>query len=163
MAVKGEYLYEWPRPMVTTDALVFGFDIDCVKVLLIKRGQEPFTCSWAVPGGFLEMDEDLVASAARELHEETGLSDMKLNELACFGKPERDPRGRLITVVFWGTCKLSDVITQTEAGDDAAEAKWFTFEQLDGLDFAFDHRQMVELGIKRLKETTEYINFVKQQ
>ena len=163
MAVKGKYVYEWPRPMVTTDALVFGFDDTSVKVLLIKRGQDPFAGKWAVPGGFLEMDEDLVVSASRELYEETGLNGIKLKELATFGKPGRDPRGRLITVVFWGYCKLAEFVTQTRAGDDAALATWFELDKIDELDFAFDHKEMVSLGIMNLKETSEYKNFVKHR
>jgi 8-oxo-dGTP diphosphatase len=163
MAEKGKYIYEWPRPMVTADALVFGFDENDIKVLLIKRGSDPFAGKWAAPGGFIEMDEDLPVSAARELYEETGLSGIDLKELAVFGKPGRDPRGRLITVAFWGMCDLARFVTQTRAGDDAAAAEWFGITDVSKLDFAFDHRQIVELAILRLKETAEYKDFVLQQ
>jgi 8-oxo-dGTP diphosphatase len=160
MAVKGKYIYEWPRPMVTADALVFGFDENEIKVLLVKRGRDPFAGKWAVPGGFIEMDEDLPVSAARELYEETGLCGIELTELAAFGKPGRDPRGRLITIAFWGTCRLAEFITQTRAGDDAAEAQWFGLSELGKIEFAFDHKQIVKLGMIRLKDTAEYKNFV---
>ncbi len=162
MAVKGTYVYEWPRPMVTTDALVFGFADDCIKMLLVQRAQPPFQGSWAVPGGFLEMDEDLAVSAARELYEETGLTGIELKELGTFGAPGRDPRGRVITVAFWGCCRFDEYFTQTRAGDDAAMAQWFNINALDEIDFGFDHRLIVECGINRLKESTEYAEFAKR-
>jgi 8-oxo-dGTP diphosphatase len=149
--------------MVTTDALVFGFDeLGGVRVLLVNRGQDPFKGLWAVPGGFVEMDEDLPLSAARELEEETGLTGISLQQLATFGKPGRDPRGRMVTIVFWGLCKLVDVLPQTRAGDDAAMAQWFALDKLGELEMAFDHREVVALGIERLKTTSEYKNLAKQ-
>ena len=153
MAEQGRYVYQWQRPMVTTDALVFGLtEGEAAKVLLVRRGQEPFKGFWAVPGGFVEMDEDLPAAAARELQEETAITGIDLRQLATFGKPGRDPRGRQITVVFWGKCRLTDFESQTKAGDDAAEAKWFDIESLDELKLAFDHKEVIELGIKSLKK-----------
>ncbi len=163
MAVQGTYIYEWPRPMVTTDALVFGFTNEGgINMLLVKRGQPPFKGQWAVPGGFLEMDEELAASAARELCEETGLSGIALKELGTFGTPGRDSRGRVITVAFWGCCEFSECLAHTKAGDDAAEAEWFNINEFDKIDFAFDHRKIVERGISLLKESTEYREFVKR-
>lgn len=163
MAVKGIYKYEWPRPMVTTDALVFGFSECGVKVLLVKRGIEPYKDCWAAPGGFLEMDEDLAVSAARELYEETGISGIELEELGTFGTPGRDPRGRVITVAFWGLCDLEKYIVQTRAGDDAAMAKWFDIDKLEDIDFAFDHKEIVRRGLSLLKSSAKYIEFLKQK
>src|SRR5512143_988538 len=100
MAKKGKYVYEYPRPMVTVDAAVFVCVKGKAKLLLVQRKQEPYQGSWALPGGFVEIDEDLPQAAARELAEETGLQDVPLEQLRTFGQPGRDPRGRTITVVY---------------------------------------------------------------
>ena len=118
MAKKGKYVYDWPRPMVTADAAVFAF-VDGTKLLLIQRKNEPYQGRWALPGGFVEIDEDLPEAAARELAEETGLKDVPLEQLRTFGKPGRDPRGRTITVVYFGIVGKDS--QQVQAGDDAAQ------------------------------------------
>ena len=142
MAVQGEYIYEWPRPMVTADALVFAVCGGRKSVLLIKRGNEPYKGLWAVPGGFLEMDEELEVAAKRELFEETGIEGVELKQMHTFGTIGRDPRGRQITVVFTGTV---DKEIEPTAGDDAAEAKWFDVKDLPEL--GFDHGKVIEMGI----------------
>ena len=93
MALQGEYIYDWPRPMVTVDALIFAVCGGRKSVLLIKRGNEPFKGLWAVPGGFVEMDEELETAAARELYEETGIEGVALKQMHTFGTVGRDPRG----------------------------------------------------------------------
>ena len=108
--------------------------------------------NWDFPKGEVEPGEDALRTAVREAKEETGITGIDLRQLATFGKPGRDPRGRQITVVFWGKCRLADFESQTKAGDDAAEAKWFDIESLDELKLAFDHKQVIELGIKTLKK-----------
>jgi 8-oxo-dGTP diphosphatase len=128
MAVKGKYVYEWPRPMVTVDAVVFFKGKDKTKLLLIKRGKEPFRGRWVFPGGFLEPDEELADGAARELVEETGLVGVELEQMHTFGTCGRDPR--------------------VKAGDDAAEAGWFDIDQLPEL--AFDHNEMAKMAIKKM-------------
>jgi 8-oxo-dGTP diphosphatase len=142
MAVQGEYIYEWPRPMVTADALVFAVCNGRKSVLLIRRGNDPYKGLWAVPGGFLEMDEELETAANRELLEETGIEGIELKQMHTFGTLGRDPRGRQITVVF--TATIEKEIKPT-AGDDAAEAKWFDIEDLPQL--AFDHDKVIAMGI----------------
>ena len=102
MSTKGKYVYDWPRPMVTVDALVFTFSKGKAKVLLINRAKEPFKGKWALPGGFVNIDEELDDAIARELAEETGLTDVPLEQMYTFGKCGRDPRGRTITVAFMG-------------------------------------------------------------
>ena len=146
MAVKGKYLYQWPRPMVTVDAVVFLKGKDKTKLLLIKRGKEPFKGRWVFPGGFLEMDEELADGAARELAEETNLVGVELEQMHTFGTCGRDPRGRVISVAFVGTVGPDN--TAVKAGDDAAEAGWFDIDQLPEL--AFDHNEMAKMAIEKM-------------
>ncbi len=145
MAEKQKYIYDWPRPMLTVDAIVFDISGDTPRVLLIKRGNEPFKGKWAFPGGFVDMDEELEDAAARELAEETGLTGVKLTQLQAFGKCGRDPRGRNISVMFIGVTKNTNV----KGGDDAAEAKWFDIDKLP--DMGFDHNDAVVAAIEKLK------------
>lgn len=135
--------------MVSVDAAVFGLFKDKVKLLLINRGKEPFKGKWALPGGFVGMDEELEDAVARELKEETGLANVLLEQLHTFGKVGRDPRGRQITVVFMGIVTNEQNIIK--AGDDAAEAQWFDIENLPK-DLAFDHNDVAKFAIDKLKE-----------
>ncbi len=116
------------------------------EVLLVRRARDPFKGMWAIPGGFVEMDEDLPAAARRELREETGLDVPALKQFRTFGRPGRDPRGRQITVVY--IARVSRDVPPPRAGDDAAEARWFPFEALPRL--AFDHAEV-------LREAREFI------
>ncbi len=147
MAEKGKYVYDWPRPMVTVDAAVFTFSDDKDKVLLINRGNEPFKGKWALPGGFVGMDEELEDAVARELEEETGLATVQLEQMRTFGTVGRDPRGRMITIVFMGIATEGQ--TKIKAGDDAAQAQWFDIENLPK-EMAFDHDEVVRFAIENL-------------
>ena len=144
----GKYVYDWPRPMVTVDAAVFAFFEGKAWLLLIQRKHEPFRDCWALPGGFVEMDEDLPKAAARELAEETGLTDIPLEQLHTFGRPGRDPRGRAITVVYFGIAGQGQ--QRPRAADDAAEAQWFDIDNLPRM--AFDHDEIVRCAIERLEQ-----------
>jgi 8-oxo-dGTP diphosphatase len=156
MAEKGKYVYEWPRPMVTVDAAVFGLFRDSVRLLLVKRKHDPYQGLWAIPGGFIEMDEELDDAAARELAEETGLTGVLLEQMRTYGTVGRDPRGRLITVVFMGLIEEKQAAIQ--AGDDAAEARWFDIDRLpEGM--AFDHDKIARFAIRRLKRMKAYRQF----
>ena len=146
---KGRYIYEWPRPMVTVDALIFTRIGGNTRVLLIKRGNDPFKGLWAVPGGFVDMDEELEIAAARELQEETGLKNIRLEQFHTFGKCGRDPRGRNITVVFWAKIDCSAELA-VKGGDDAAEAKWFDLDHLPEL--AFDHQDVLAMAAAKLNQ-----------
>ena len=148
MAKKGRYIYDWPRPMVSVDAAVFGFFGNKVKLLLINRGKEPFKGKWALPGGFVDIDEELDDAAARELAEETALMNVPLEQIHTFGKCGRDPRARVIGVTFMGI--LTEGQNKLKAGDDAAEARWFDIEKLPK-DLAFDHNEVVKFAIEKLK------------
>jgi len=152
MAKKGPYVYDWPRPMVTADAAVFSFLDGKARLLLVRRKDDPFQGHWALPGGFVEMDEDLPEAAARELVEETGLRGVALEQFGAFGRPGRDPRGRTITIAYFGI--VHDSLARIQAGDDAAGVEWF---DLDGLpEMAFDHDQIARCAIERLRQTETY-------
>jgi len=148
MAKKGKYVYDWPRPRVSVDAAVFGFFRGKAKLLLIRRKNEPFKGRWALPGGFVGIDEELEAAAKRELAEETGLVNVALEQMHTFGGCGRDPRGRQITIVFMGVASKGQ--RRLKAGDDAAEARWFDIEKLPK-DLAFDHNEVAKFAIEKLK------------
>lgn len=139
------YCYEYPRPCVTTDSLIFRKINNSWHILLIERGNNPFKGCWALPGGFVEMDEDLDAAAARELQEETHLEDIDLHQLYAFGAPDRDPRHRTITIAYWGIDNSEKTAT---AGDDAANLQWFALENLPPL--AFDHDKIIAKAIETI-------------
>ncbi|MFW5805784.1 MAG: NUDIX domain-containing protein [Bacteroidales bacterium] len=136
------YTYKYPRPMVTVDALVFANAGDEKQVLLINRKNPPFQGKWALPGGFVDMDEDLIDAVERELQEETGLELSGFKQLKAFGEPGRDPRGRNISVVF---IKQIDMPVDPKAGDDAEKARWFYINDLP--DLAFDHDEVIHTGL----------------
>lgn len=133
------YCYKYPRPAVTTDAILVAKQQDQIAILLIQRGIDPYKGHWALPGGFIEMDEELEDACARELEEETGITGVQLQQLAAFGGVNRDPRGRTISVVFWA--KVSSKL-KAKAGDDAQHAKWFSLNNLPPL--AFDHQKVIQ-------------------
>lgn len=134
------YTYEYPRPSLTLDAAILRTpELDYPEILLIKRGHDPFAGKWALPGGFMEMQEKPIFGAARELAEETRLFELPIKPLFTCGEPGRDPRGRTITMVFG--CLVRDSETLPEGADDAAEAAWFSLRKLPEL--AFDHARVV--------------------
>ena len=136
------FCYDYPRPAVAVDLVVTRIvaagRVKSRQVLLIQRLKEPFAASWALPGGFLEMEETLEQAAAREVWEETAVECRKLTPVGAFSRVDRDPRGRVISFAFW-----SEVPSRTEhhAGDDAAAAQWFPVSKLPRL--AFDHAEIV--------------------
>ena len=141
-----KFCYKYPHPSVTADCVIFGFDGVSIKVLLIKRGIEPFKGKWAFPGGFMKIDETAEECARRELEEETGLKDASVEQFHTFSDVNRDPRERVITVAHYALVKLSEV----KGGDDAASAKWFELEIIPSL--AFDHDRILRMALSRLKE-----------
>ena len=150
---KGTYTYEYPRPSVTTDCVIFGYDVrEGLSVLLVERGIEPYKGCWAFPGGFLRMDETTEAGALRELKEETEFDVEKgfLEQLGCFSDVNRDPRGRVLTIAYYALVQKGDV----KGGDDAAKAKWFAIGDIPQL--AFDHEKILRVALKRLKEQIHF-------
>lgn len=143
-------LSDYPQPSVTVDIVVFCVVDNKLKILLVKRGVEPFKGKWAIPGGFVKLDESLEGAAKRELREETGLEEEYLEQLYTFGDVERDPRGRVISVAYFALVSGKDVM----GGSDASEAKWFDVNDLPEL--FFDHKDILDYSLKRLRWKFEY-------
>ena len=138
------YCYDYPRPMVTVDLVVFAVAADGLRALFIKRKKDPFAGRWAIPGGYLEIDEPIAFAARRELEEETGLKGLPLvEEIGVFGTPDRDPRGRTISVAH--AAILPGGPSEVIGGDDAAEARWLDPAKIEGL--AFDHKDIVDRAL----------------
>ncbi len=132
------YTYQYPRPAVTVDIILIT-EAESAEILLVQRKNDPFQDFWALPGGFLEMDEDLETAANRELQEETGIAYVELKQFKTYGAPDRDPRGRTVSVVFYAFVKSK---LQAVAMDDAKDAQWFLLDKLPEL--AFDHQLIID-------------------
>jgi 8-oxo-dGTP diphosphatase len=142
------YCYEYPRPMVTVDLAVFTVLDQSLRVLLIRRGRDPFAGKWAIPGGFLEIDEPVEAGARRELREETGLEVAgPVEPIGFFAKPGRDPRGRTITLAHAAVVHPDE--QKAQGGDDAVEAAWIKVG--DPLELAFDHADILDRAVGWLR------------
>jgi 8-oxo-dGTP diphosphatase len=146
------FTYQYPRAALTVDCVVFGFDEGELKVLLIERGQDPFKGRWALPGGFVRVDETLDDAARRELAEETGLKNVFLEQLYTFGAVNRDPRERVVSVAHYALVKLSD--HRAKAATDASNAEWFPVSKAPAL--AFDHADILTTAQARLKSQVRY-------
>lgn len=144
---------QFERPSVTVDVVIFSLIDNQLKVLLVKRRQWPFQGMWAIPGGFVRMDESLEEAAARELEEETSVTDVYTEQLYTFGKPDRDPRTRVITVAYFAIVP-ADAIPGHKAGSDAEATAWHALDNLPEL--AFDHRQILDYALTRLRYKLEY-------
>jgi 8-oxo-dGTP diphosphatase len=146
------HCYPYPHPAVTTDVVLFTIRNGALSVLLIQRANPPFDGMWALPGGFLEIDEDLAYCAQRELQEETGIQGVYLEQLYTFGSPARDPRERVISVTYFALTRSDSL--QPKASSDAREALWFPVSQLPEL--AFDHADIIGLARQRLVAKLSY-------
>lgn len=146
------YSYEHPHLAVTADVVIFTIRRERLKLLLIKRGVAPFKGSWALPGGFVRPEEDLEACARRELREETGISDVYLEQLYTFGHPDRDPRERVITVAYYALIPSDRLALR--AATDAASVDWFDVEPISPL--AFDHDEIMAVALQRLRAKLDY-------
>jgi len=145
-ASKLRFHYEYPRPAVTADAILWTFGERGWRVLLIQRKSEPFAGRWAIPGGFVNPDEPPRDAAIRELHEETNVLASDFHEVGVFGEKDRDPRGWTISNAFYAL--LSEGAVRARAGDDASRTRWHTMDDLPAL--AFDHDRIIDLAKKRL-------------
>ena len=144
--------YEYPRPALTGDCVVFAVADEALQVLLIRRAQDPFGGRWALPGGFVEMDEDLEEAARRELAEETGVEELFLEQLYTFGRPDRDPRGRVVSVAYFALVTPDG--RRLRPGSDARAAEWFAADELPEL--AFDHAAILATALERLRGKVRY-------
>ncbi len=143
---------DYKRPSVTVDVVIFALVNDDLQVLLIKRKNEPFANMWAIPGGFVRMEESLEEAAARELSEETGVTDVYMEQLYTFGEPDRDPRTRVITVAYFALVPYDAI--DHRPGDDASETGWWSVFALPEL--AFDHEHILQYALTRLRYKLEY-------
>ncbi len=149
-------------PVLTVDTIILTVAATELKVLLVSRRHDPFAGQWAIPGGFVEPGESLEEAAARELAEETGLHDVAyLEQLYSFGDPGRDPRGQVVTVAYYALVPpavreggAGSGHSPVRAGDDAADARWFSIYDLPPL--AFDHRRILDYALQRLRAKLEY-------
>ena len=144
------YTYEYPRPAVAADCVVFGFNGRDLQILLIERGNEPFKGCWAFPGGFMNMDETAEQSALRELQEETGLAINRIKQLGAFSDVQRDPRGRVVSIAFYALVRPAEVT----GGDDASEARWFALDDVPRL--AFDHDYILRKAMQQLRRDIHF-------
>ena len=143
-----KYCYDYPRPALSSDIVVFSYNKSRLLVLLIERKYMPFKGRWALPGGFVDMEETAEECAYRELNEETGLEIKNLTQLVTASTLGRDPRGRTVSVFFYGFINYD--IANIKAGDDAKNAQWFQANKPPSL--AFDHNEIILIALKRLKE-----------
>ncbi len=140
-----KFCYDYPRPAVSADCIIIDRSKGHLNILLVERKNDPFKGMWALPGGFIEEDETVDQGAHRELSEETGL-ELQMEQFRVYSDPERDPRGRIITIAFLSV--TDNINMKPVAGDDAKNVKWFSISELPLL--AFDHRKIIEDALKSL-------------
>ncbi len=146
------HCYDYPRPALTVDCVVFGLAATGLQVLLIERNLPPFVGCWALPGGFVQMEETLEAAARRELAEETGLGAVYLEQLCTIGSLDRDPRERVVTVAYYALVNVGAEVL--EARTDARRACWMNLDP--GLKLAFDHGEILTIALDRLRGKLRY-------
>lgn len=147
------YTYTYPRPALTVDIVIFSVQQARLQTLFICRAQPPYQGAWALPGGFVQMEESLEEAASRELAEETGLRDTYLEQLYTYGDPARDPRERVVSVAYFALIP-ADSAAQVQPGSDARASQWFPVDTLPAL--AFDHAEIVAYALRRLRYKLEY-------
>jgi len=147
-----ESIHKYEKPSVTADIVIYTIQNNELKILLVKRGIEPFKDKWAIPGGFVRIHESLEDAAKRELEEETGVKDVYLEQLYSFGDPKRDPRGRVITVAYMALINSEKI--KLKAATDVSGVQWFSIKKIPQL--AFDHKKILDYSLKRLKWKFEY-------
>lgn len=150
------FTYEYPHPAVTVDILVFTANRGCLEVLLVQRKHWPHTGKWALPGGFVEIDESLKRAAWRELREETGVKAGSLEQLGAFGRPDRDPRERVITVAYIALAPVEQLTIR--AASDARDARLFDVDALPEL--AFDHDTILRRARQRLRDKLDLADVI---
>ena len=152
MSTYKKHTYEYPRPVVTVDCVIFGFAENQLKILLTKRNIEPFRGEWALPGGFIEMNETADDCARRKLKEEAGLEGIFMEQLYTFSTIDRDPRYRVISIAYYALVRPTGYVLH--AGLNIADVQWFALENAPPL--AFDHEEIVDAAVKRLRGKISY-------
>jgi 8-oxo-dGTP diphosphatase len=147
---------DYEQPSVTVDLVIFTVNDDMLKVMLVKRAENPFADCWAIPGGFLKISESLEDAALRVLKEKAGVENVYVEQLYTFGDPNRDPRARVITVTYFALIPWKNLV-QPES-DKVADLMWASVDRLPKL--AFDHREIVQYGVQRLRAKASYSNIV---
>ena len=147
---EGYHAYKYARAAITADAVIFGFDGSKLQVLLIRRKEAPYAECWALPGGFMHMNETIEECAKRELQEETGLVSPYMKQLGVFSAVDRDPRNRVVTVAFYALVKMQSV----RGGSDAKEARWCPIDEMPSL--AFDHKEILGAALERLRQDLHF-------
>lgn len=147
---------KYRNPSITVDTVIFTVKQSKLNVLLIQRKAPPYQDNWAIPGGFVDYEEDIYIAAKRELEEETGLNNIEPEQLITFGQPDRDPRGRVISVVYYTIVNSENLILNAQS--DAKDAKWFNVKNLPEL--AFDHCKILEVALDSLKKKLENTSFI---
>lgn len=145
---------KYPRPAVAVDVVVFTIIDESLKVLLIKRGNEPYSGKWCLPGGFIQMSESLEDAAMRELREETNVKEVYLEQLYTFGKPRRDPRGRVVSVAYYVLVDFLKISPRITGDENIKNIDWFDVNRLPSL--GFDHNDIINYALKRLRYKLEY-------
>ena len=153
------YTYDHPRPSVTVDSIVLKYSDNNIQLLLIRREKDPYKNKWALPGGFLELEENLEEGSKRELKEETGLIVENVEQVGAFGDPNRDPRGRVISISFLSVLKKGQE-GEIKSSSDAADAQWFDLNKLPEL--AFDHHNIISTAITYLRKNLKLALVEKQ-
>ena len=143
----------YDRPSVAVDVVIFTLREEDLQVLLVRRRNAPFAGHWAIPGGFVNIDESLESAALRELEEETSVRDVYIEQLYTFGKPDRDPRTRVISVAYFALVP-AEALPPIRAGDDAADARWWSVYRLPAV--AFDHAEILDYALTRVRYKLEY-------
>jgi 8-oxo-dGTP diphosphatase len=151
--VSGYDASNYDRPSVKVDVVIFSLIEEDLQVLLIQRKNPPFAGMWALPGGFVHIDESLEEAAARELAEETGVTNVYIEQLYTFGEPDRDPRTRVITVAYFALVPYADI--EHRPGDDAEATDWHSMNVLPE-QLAFDHAEILDYALTRLRYKLEY-------
>lgn len=147
------FTYDFPRPALSVDIVIFSVWNESLQILLIQRGSPPFQGRWAIPGGFVKIDESLEDAACRELKEETNLEAAYLEQLYTYGHPARDPRGRVVTVAYFALVPPI-AVNEVQGGSDAINADWFPTENTPAV--AFDHQEIIQYALRRLRYKLEY-------
>ncbi len=147
----------YKNPALTVDIALFSIIKNNLELLLIKRKNPPFQDKWALPGGFVDYEEEIETAAKRELEEETGIKNIELQQFRTFGKPGRDPRGRTVSIVYYAVVNSENL--KIQADTDASDVEWFNIKNLPGL--AFDHDEIIKFTLKNFRQKLENTPVVK--